>query len=183
MLGAEIRRVRQDKGLTLNQLANMVDLTASYISQLERDMIEPSLSALRKISNALGVPVYSFLADEDSQHVLIKRDERKKLKLPNTSVIYEFISPMTSSLKEDAKMVSIYYEQEPNTWLSDDFITHNAQELIFVIEGKTDIYLGSEKFILEKGDSIFIRENVPHKMFNSGDEVVKGISVICPPIY
>ncbi len=183
MLGAEIRRVRQDNGLTLKQLAERVDVTASYLSQLERDIVEPSLSVLRKIANALGVPVYIFLANEDKQHVLVKRDKRKKLKLPNASVTYEVISPMTYNLKEDVKMVSLYYEQEPNTWLSDDFLMHNAQELIYIIEGRLDIFLGEEKYTLENGDSIFIKENVPHKMFNSGDEIVRGISVICPPIY
>ncbi|EET84441.1 transcriptional regulator, XRE family [Clostridium carboxidivorans P7] len=64
MLGPKIREIRQEKGLTLNELADKTGLTASYLSQIERNIIDPSLSSLRKISLSLEVPIYTFLTDE-----------------------------------------------------------------------------------------------------------------------
>ncbi|MBF6841806.1 helix-turn-helix domain-containing protein, partial [Acinetobacter baumannii] len=52
-LGNKIREVRQKAKLTLNDLASKTGLTASYISQVERGLIDPSISSLRRISAAL----------------------------------------------------------------------------------------------------------------------------------
>ncbi len=54
MLGQKVRELRQKNEKTLNNMSEITGLTASYLSQLERDMIEPSLSSLRKIALALG---------------------------------------------------------------------------------------------------------------------------------
>lgn len=183
MLGPRIREIRQQKGLTLNELANMTELTASYLSQIERNIIEPSLSSLRKVSVALNVPIYTFLANENKQHVLIKSDQRIKLDLPNASITHEFLTPMASDKEANPKMEIIYFQLESNRWNTDDFMVHAADECIFVMEGKMEIILGDDKYVLEKGDSIYIQENTPHKIYNPGSEKAIGISNICPPIY
>jgi len=184
LLGPKIRELRQQKGLTLNELSKKTGLTASYLSQLERDIIEPSLASLRKISAALEVPIYTFLADETKEHVLIAADRRKKLDLPNSSITYEFLTPMASDKEAQPKMEIIYYQLEPESWSSEDYIVHAADECIIIIQGGIELYLGEEKYIVTQGDSIYIRENIPHRFYNpSTHQKVIGISTICPPIY
>jgi len=185
MHGSKIREIRQSKNLTLNEIAERTQLTASYLSQIERDIIEPSISSLRKISVALEVPIYTFLASENKQHVLIKANERRKLALPNSEIQYEFISPMAVEAGKigNVRMEVIYFKLDPQGWSHDDFMVHPADECIFVVSGAIEVYLDEEKFILEKGDSIYITENVPHRMFNSGENEAIGISIISPPIY
>lgn len=183
MLGARIREVRQQKSLTLNELAEKTQFTASYLSQIERDLVEPSLSSLRKISAALEVPIYTFLSSESKQHVVIQSNQRTKLALPNSSIIYEFISPMASNKSANVKMEIVYFQLEAQSWSSDEFIIHAADECIFIIKGQIEIYLDTEKYVLNEGDSIYITENVPHRFYNSGNEIAVGISNICPPIY
>ncbi len=184
MLGPKIREVRLERGLTLNELSEMTGLTAGYLSQLERNIIEPSLSSLRKISMALGVPIYTFLSNGEKNHILIRADRRKKLDLPNSSITYEFLTPMASDKDAQTKMEIIYYQLEPQSWSSEDFIVHNADECIFIIQGTIELYLGEEKYIVTQGDSIYIRENIPHRFYNPSPECKTiGISTICPPIY
>jgi len=184
LLGPRIREIRQQKGLTLNELSKKTGLTASYISQIERNIIEPSLSSIRKLSIALEVPIYTFLTDQTKEHTLITADKRKKLDLPSSSIIYEFLTPMASDRETQPKMELIYYQLEPKSWSSEDYIVHAADECIFIIEGQIEIYLGEEKYLVSKGDSIYIRENIPHRFFNpSSTEKVIGISSISPPIY
>ena len=69
MLGDKIREVRKRADFTLNQLASASGLTASYISQVERNLTEPSISSLRKIAAALQTPLYMFLDDEAPQKI------------------------------------------------------------------------------------------------------------------
>lgn len=183
MLGPRIRQFRQNKGLTLNDIAEMTQFTAGYISQIERDIIEPSLSALRKIAKALGVPVYIFLEEPDIKSIKIKADKRQKLDLPDTNITYEFLTPMVSNRELDPKMVMIYFQLNPESWSSEESIVHNADECIFALKGSVEVYLGEEKHCLSEGDSIYIKENVPHKLYNPGKEKITGISTICPAIY
>lgn len=183
MLGTRIREMRQGKSLTLSELAEKTQLTASYISQVERDLIDPSLTSLRKISKALDAPIYAFLSSDEYQHVVIKANERKKLALPDNSIVYEFLTPMAADKLSNPKMEIIYYELCPKSWSSDEYITHAADECIFLLSGQMEVYLGDEKYLLNVGDSIYIKENVPHRLYNYGKTKAIGISNICPPIY
>jgi transcriptional regulator with XRE-family HTH domain len=185
MHGSKIREIRQSRNLTLNEMAERTQLTASFLSQIERNIIDPSISSLRKIAMALEVPIYTFLTSEEKQHVLIKANERRKLALPNSEIQYEFISPMAVEVDSigKSKMEVIYFKLDPKGWSSEDFIIHAADECIFVISGTIEVYLDKEKYLLEEGDSIYITENVPHRLFNPGECEAVGISNISPPIY
>lgn len=183
MIGPKIRQVRQNHDLTLAVLAERTGLTASYLSQIERDLIDPSIASLRKIALALDVPIYTFLADEKPEHVLIRADQRKKLELPHSSIVYEFITPMAADTSTAPKMEMVYFQLEPQGWNSDEPIVHPADECIFIIAGTLEVTLGPEQYVLHSGDSLYIRENIPHRFYNPGPDRVIGISNICPPIY
>lgn len=185
LLGAKIRKVRQDMKLTLKELSEKAGLTASYISQVERGIIEPSISSLRRMSAALEVPIYTFLTDnsEQQQHVLIRANERRKLDLPHSSIIYEFITPMASDKRANPKMEVIYLKLEAKSWSSDRPFVHAADECIFMIDGNMDVLLGTERYNLQEGDSIYIQENVPHRFYNPGENMAISISIISPIIY
>lgn len=183
MLGDKIREIRHLQKLTLSSLAEMTGLTASYLSQLERNIIDPSLASLRKISKALGVPMYRFLDDDDKEHILIRKGERKKLDLPNSSITYEFLSPMGIDKHSSGKLEVLYYELAPHSWSSEDYIVHDADEVIFVLEGTMEIYLGEEHFQMNEGDSALIKSHMPHRIYNGTDRVTKGVSSISPAVY
>ncbi len=158
-------------------------MTASYLSQIERSIIEPSLSALRKISACLETPLYVFLTDEVDPYVLVKSNERKKLDLPDSSMTYEFLTPMVSDKNTNLKMEIIYFQLEPDSWSSDELLSHPADECIFIMQGEVDVFLFEKKYSMQKGDSIYIQPNVAHRLLNTGKEIAIGISSISPPIY
>jgi len=62
MLGAYIRAQRMAAGLSLRDLSERTDVSNAYLSQVERGLHEPSLSVLRAVARALGVPVDALLA-------------------------------------------------------------------------------------------------------------------------
>ena len=57
MIGKRINTRRQELNFSLRDLAQQTDLSASYLSQVERDMTDPSIKSLRKIADALKVPI------------------------------------------------------------------------------------------------------------------------------
>jgi len=183
MIGAKIRKLRQEKGMTLSALAKQVNFTASYISQIERSIIEPSLSSLRKIAIALDTPIYSFLSEENANHFMVKAESRRKLALPNSTMIYEFITPMAGNKTLRPKLEIIYLHMDGESWSNEDYLSHKADECIFVLKGALDVYLGEDKYELEEGDSIYIQENVSHRIYNPSKEVTTAISCFSPSVY
>ncbi|MBN2261117.1 MAG: helix-turn-helix transcriptional regulator [Clostridiales bacterium] len=183
MIGTKIRELRVSKKMTLSSLAKQTNFTASYISQLERNIIQPSLSSLRKISDALDVPIYSFLTFEESQHVITKANERIKLEVPDSNIIYEFVSPMAANKAAMPKMEIIYFKLEARSWTSEEPLVHAADESVFITKGKLLAYVDDEKFELEVGDNIYIRENAMHKYYNPTDEITEGLVILTPAIY
>ncbi len=61
MLGEQVRKIRKKRGITLKELAEKTGLSIGYISQIERNLTDPSLSTLRKLSAALDIPTYLFM--------------------------------------------------------------------------------------------------------------------------
>lgn len=182
MLGKNIRNVRKNKGIKLKELANRTDLSSSYISQVERCLIEPSIASLRKISLALEVPIHEFLRDDENKGILIKKEDRIKLELPRNNVSYEFLTP-TKIKNTIPKLQIVYMKLEPLNWGYEGFANHAAEEFMFVDKGELDVYLGEERYHLTKGDSLYIQENTPHRIYNTLDSISEVISCMSPPIY
>lgn len=183
MIGSKIRQIRLSKGMTLNDLAEKTNFTAGYISQLERDIIEPSLSSLRKIATCLNVPLFTFLDNTEMQAAVIYSNKRQKMELPDSNVIYEFLTPMGSSQESCPKMVVIYTQLDPGTWSNDEWLSHSAEECIFALKGSVDVFAGDIKYSLDEGDSLYIRENTPHKIYNPGAEKAISISSMTPAVF
>lgn len=183
MLGEKIREVRKGKNIKLREIAEKTKLSSSYLSQIERSLIEPSLSSLRKIAIALEVPIYEFLKDDERKGIVIKKDKRIKLELPDSHIIYEFLTPTKIDNNVIPNLEIIYMKLEPFSWSSEEPSYHAADECIFVIKGEIEVYLGQAKYPLCQGDSLYIQENTPHKIYNTSDVTAEAIFCISPPIY
>ena len=82
-IGQRIRDLRNEKGMTLGNLAEKINVSPSLISQLERGGINPSISLLKLIVDTLQIPLSSLVGEEEGKadefpHVMKER-ERKTL--------------------------------------------------------------------------------------------------------
>lgn len=59
-LGKKIQNYRLNKKFTIKELAEKIGITSSMLSQIERDLVNPSIATLRAISKALDVPLFMF---------------------------------------------------------------------------------------------------------------------------
>ncbi|MDX9826790.1 MAG: XRE family transcriptional regulator [Spirochaetia bacterium] len=183
MIGDKIRKTRKAKEITLSQLAELCGLTASYISQVERNLAEPSISSLRKISAALQLPLYSFLEETSEVTQVIRADQRKQLKLTDSNIVYEFLSPFGPSEHETPSLEVFYFSLKPKSWTRDEYSSRAAEECIIVLSGELVLDCVDETFTLREGDSIYLRSNIPHKAFNPGETLTTAIMCVTPPVY
>jgi len=87
-LGKKIKNLRTICNLTQEELANRTELTKGYISQLENDLVEPSISTLEDILNALGTNFSEFFTEEKKEKLVFGEADYFEKKLPGYDILW-----------------------------------------------------------------------------------------------
>ena len=178
MLGERIRAKRQEKGLTIRELAEGAALTQGFLSQVERGLAEPSITSLRKLSHMLVVPIFYFLMDEQKENLIVRKEDRKIVRVGRGEVSFELLSP---NLNKTIEMMIGRVKAGAVT--CEEPLGHYGEENLLVAQGKMKIQIGEDFFDLQEGDSIYYLSTLPHKIWNEGDEELIFISAITPPVF
>jgi len=176
-LGKRIRQLREERGLTLKGLSEKTGLSIGFLSQVERNITEPSIASLKKISNAFGVKIKEFFENIPEEKIVIKKDERSKLLIGGSKIVYELLAPAM-----DRKMEPMLKLIEPNA-SSGQVDGHEGEEFAVILEGGLEVCIGDEIYVLEEGDSIYFDASQPHLYRNSGKEKCICIWVVTPPTF
>jgi len=179
-LGADLRALRKARGLTLTEIAARLDRSVGWLSQVERDMSEPSISDLRLIAECLGVPMSMLFAHSaapaDEQGYIVRAGSRRPMGSNEEGLIEELLSP---DLTDDFEMV--YSTFEPNSRMQTP-ANRPTQEVGYMISGNLDLKIGDRKFTVGPGDSFRIRHE-PYQWSNPFFSPAVAIWVIAPPVY
>ena len=180
-LGADVRSIRKSRGLTLIEMSEKLDRSVGWMSQVERDISEPSIDELRSISKILNVPLSIFFGQAEAKaeevgHV-VRKDVRRKIGAGEAGLVEELLSP---DLTDDFEVVHSVFE--PGAELK-HFVERPTQEVGYLISGYLTVWIGDKVFDLGPGDSFRIRHE-PHKWINKHpSEKAVVIWVIAPPVY
>ena len=193
-LGYRLRQRRQELRMSLREVADKTGLTASFLSQVERSKVNPSLDSLRRIAEELEVPLLYFLSENSRKHSksseqtynkghkynpVMRSNLRPKIMLPVSGVVYEKLI-----LDLNRKMEPFCGRLFPGTGNIARRLREPTEEFIYVISGALLIGLGSEEYILYKDDSIYFEgEELQKLACASEDEDVVWISIITPPVF
>jgi transcriptional regulator with XRE-family HTH domain len=177
-IGGRIRTRRQELKLSLRELADRAGLTASFLSQIERDLASPSIESLRRISEALDVPLFYFLVEPEAKSPVVRRDRRLKLMSPEAPFTYELLTPDLNR-----KMEVFMAELQPGDTNIAARVLQNTEECIYVLQGQLEIQLGQEVHVLGPGDSVYFEGPLLRRLAARGDQTLRFISAITPPIF
>ncbi|WP_037315115.1 helix-turn-helix domain-containing protein [Ruegeria halocynthiae] len=179
-LGADIRALRKARGLTLAGTAARLDRSVGWLSQVERDISEPSISDLRLIAKCLGVPMSMLFAHSaapvDEQGYVVRAGSRRPMGSGEEGLIEELLSP---DLTDDFEMVHSTFKPHSEMQTPADRPT---QEVGYLVSGRLDLTIGGRRFSVGPGDSFRIRHE-PYHWSNPYDEPAVAIWVIAPPVY
>jgi transcriptional regulator with XRE-family HTH domain len=175
-LGTGIRRERVRQSLTLAQLADRAGLSASALSQIERGVTDPSISSLRRISSALGVPFFQFLVHSESPDPVVRRAERRTIVFPGHALQYQLLTPSPQGAFEVLSL-----ELAPGAASGPAATGHDSDECLVVLTGAVDVELAGRCYHLEAGDAMTIQRNLPHRVCNTRSTSAEVLSIISPP--
>ncbi|MDP3048298.1 MAG: helix-turn-helix domain-containing protein, partial [Thermodesulfovibrionales bacterium] len=174
-IGNKIKEIRTRLGISQKELADKVDLTPSFISQLENNQISPSLSSFLQIAEALGISPTDLLQKEkkrDGVDWLFKKDHtlQSLLKKEDGYSLFNIVS----NDKTSAYLTVINAGAE----LDNHFLNSKKNELIHVLKGTVSVKIENSEKMLSPGDSIYLKHSLPSVWKNASDEETE-LLVIC----
>jgi transcriptional regulator with XRE-family HTH domain len=177
-IGRRINTLRQKRQLTLAKLAEMANLSASHLSQIERDKVTPSLVTLTGIASALEVSLRDLFESEADQVRIVRAtltgDEGTDI---SPGVRSRLTSPENGWDLEVHRLT--LYPDAPYL----EFEPHLGEVLGFVLKGALTIVIDDEQFELGSGDSIHYDANRPYHLCCSGDGPCTVVWCNSPPRY
>jgi transcriptional regulator with XRE-family HTH domain len=169
--------------MTQKELAEQVGLTPSFISQLEKNLISPSLDSLFKLSEKLNTQPIYFLTDGESgplQKIVIKPTERQDIHLPelkgNDLKLQLLVSDVLNRRMEPYLLI-----MKVGSVINGHFYSHKGDEFAYVMEGELEVEIQDEKQLLKQGDSLYLGSIFPSKWVNVGRGDAVLLWVLSPP--
>jgi transcriptional regulator with XRE-family HTH domain len=188
-LGRRLKELRREKHLTLKETAARARLSRGYVSQVEANTANPSLSSLKALSTALGESIASIFVtpSPESDHILsappsadvVRRDHRKSIRWPGDTATENFL--LTPDLQR--RLEVLLTTMEPGSSSGERPYSHDGEEFGFVLSGSFEVIIGADEYQLDEGDSISFSSLLPHQTRVVGDVSATVIWVVTPPSF
>ena len=165
-LGVRVRDLRKERGLTLEELAEVSGVSRAMISKLERGEKNPTLVIAARLAEGLGVSLSRLAGVEERREVVVvPREGRTVLRDSETGFERQSLSPTFPG-----RGVEFLRNVVPEGSTSGDFPPHRkgVEEHIVVERGELEAILDGERYLLREGDALYFAADVPHRFDNVG---------------
>jgi quercetin dioxygenase-like cupin family protein len=174
-VGALVRRLREQRGLSLRSLASATDFSPSFISQLENGVVSPSIASMERIANILGVTLGEFFASlgKSESGVVVRAGERMELPSGWSQATLEALSPMNRGRLMEPLLMTV----EPGGRSGKHPTAKSREEFAIVLEGEVELTLGPDTFHLKVGDAVTLLRGELRRWRNEGSKRVRILTV------
>jgi transcriptional regulator with XRE-family HTH domain/KaiC/GvpD/RAD55 family RecA-like ATPase len=166
-LGHRLKELRTRRGLSQTELARLVGVTPSTISQVESNLIYPSLPALLKMTEVLTVEISSFFQDrtEVRKRIVFPESEGTEIRMPDFpegSILSKLLTPIDFDFKAEPYLIEI----PPDKVLSSHFLVHKGEEVGYMLSGELQVRLEKENYTVKAGDVVYLTSDMPSQWKN-----------------
>jgi transcriptional regulator with XRE-family HTH domain len=177
-IGSQVKRYRQQLGLTVTELAERAELSSGMLSKIENGNTSPSLATLRALSIALNVPVTALFRQFEEQRdaTFVRAGQGLLIERRGTRAGHQYqllghsihsdvsVEPYLITLKEDSEVFPIFQ--------------HGGVEFIYVLQGVVVYRHADATYRLSPGDSLFFDADAPHGPEELVEVPVRFLSII-----
>jgi len=171
-LGLRMKDLRKKKGMSQKELAGLVGVTPSTISQIESSTIYPSIPALFKIGEVLGVEISAFFQSPAETGRPVFSGEGVAVNfpdLPKGSIQGWQLSPLDFEGKAEPYLLEI----EANKKLAAHFFAHKGEELGYLLEGELKTVINNTAYTVKAGETIYLKADNPAEWTNPGSDTAR----------
>jgi len=175
-LGERVRVLRRERQLTQLDLARQVGVTNGQISTIERGLSAPSIGTLRRISEALAVPIVDFFDTplRDDLHV-VRRHERHKVTNPQGPEVLEVLAG-------PPRMPAVQLGLGPDETCHRPGNGEPSGLFLYVLQGQVELSSDDQRFVLKSGDSVVTDARRGRLFHNVGDSTALILEVNSGPL-
>lgn len=180
-VGEKIKGYRIEQNLTLKDLSEKTNLSASYLSLLERGQTSVTLVSMQNIAKALNVSPSVFLDEPPpvEGHIVREHEQRVfKLKDDDSSIFYSLAVAAPDETFRMSPTIKVLFPENEDSMVS--MYTHEHEELGYVLEGVLTLYLNDQECQLYPGDFFHFYSTQPHCLANYSNKLVKIFYVTLP---
>jgi len=175
-VGAELRRRRNELGLTLRQVSDQTDLTSGFLSQVENDLVSPSLKSLGRIAEVLRIPLFQLLSNNGGDPI-VRAGERLTVPFVKMGVDVELLTPF-----RDWQLLPFQRVFEPEEEFTAVRLERAREEWIMIQAGTFEVTLHpDEQHVLHEGDTIHFESNRLASIRNIGKKSATYLCIMTPP--
>ena len=175
----DLRALRRSRNWTLSELADQLDRSVGWLSQVERNVSEPALDDVRNIAALFGLPVSFFFSqspDQPESNYVVRANSRRTMSDHHKGLVESLLSPDLGGAFEIVHSVFA-----PGAKCPEPFV-RETEEAGYVISGSLTLTIDGQQIILNPGDSFrFAGEKI--SWVNNGTVDAVLIWVIAPPVY
>jgi transcriptional regulator with XRE-family HTH domain len=175
-IGGKIRELRNQNGLTQEELADRCELSKGFISQLENDLTSPSIATLIDILQCLGTDLKHFFDDADDRQIVFQNQdffEKIDNELHNK---IEWIIP--NAQKNMMEPIRVTLEPDGSTYPDQP---HEGEEFGYVLSGSVTIILGKRNIHAKKGEAFYYTASTEHYIKANSKNGAVFLWVSTPP--
>ena len=171
-IGVTLRDLRRSRRLTLEDLAETVGISASFLSRLERGEGDPSLKTLTALARFFNVPLAMLFAEYGGEAkgptAPLPRSRRDVLHSPDGKVRIEKLARRGAS---DAVLDVSIRSYQPGSVSSEAFDRVLPGEIhLLSLSGELTVWVGGYLYEMREGDSVCFDASLPHRWENGGHE-------------
>lgn len=176
-VGAQLRSIREHKGLSQRELAKRAGVTNSTISMIEKNSVSPSISSLKKVLSGIPMSLAEFFALDTpapEPRIVSKPEE-----LPDISDGLVRMK-LIGSHRPERSLAFLDETYPPGSDTGEDMLTHEGEEAGLLVEGQLELTVDNQVFQLEPGDSYYFESRRPHRFRNHSQQPARLISATTP---
>ncbi|MEX0606411.1 MAG: cupin domain-containing protein [Halofilum sp. (in: g-proteobacteria)] len=182
LLGQRLRSARRQSGSSLREVADRARCSESLLSKVENGRANPSLSMLHRIVAALGMSMTTLFGEGDENpRVVTRRSERPRIRLQSRGAREIALERLITDTGDHLLQANIHVVGPGGD--SQGQITHEGEELGYLLEGSLELIVDGEPYRLEAGDSFVFRSELPHAYRNIGEGDARILWVNTPATF
>ena len=172
-VGNKLRTVREERGLSQRELAQLAGISTNAISLIERDENSPSVSTLQSLAGALNVKMSYFFDDHAPTQVLHVKASRRPV-INSKGVQIEGLDGKLNYQEMEPFVVSL----EPKSGSGERQVVHTGHELVYCLSGEVEYLIDGQIYSLEPGDILLFEAHLPHLWRNVTDKIATILLIL-----